>query len=70
MLNSDAARFVTLIKPVLQQIRLLAGFNVVGKKRTKPIAFQLVLRQCCKDNLLVFVARLIEAYTVSAVKFF
>ena len=69
MLNSDAARFVTLIKPVLQQIRLLAGFNVVGKKRTQPIAFQLVLRQCCKDNLLVF-ARLIEAYTVSAVKFF
>ena len=70
MLNSDAARFVTLIKPVLQQIRLLAGFNVVGKKRTQPIAFQLVLRQWCKDNLLVFVARLIEAYTVSVVKFF
>ena len=34
MLNSDAACFTTLIKPVLQQIRLLTGLNVVSKTRT------------------------------------
>ena len=32
-LNSDVARFTTHIKPVLQQIRLLTGFNVSHKTR-------------------------------------
>jgi len=41
-LNSDVARFTTLIKPVLQQIRLLTGLNVFGK--TRNIAIQLVLQ--------------------------
>ena len=36
------------IKPVLQQIRLLTGLNVVGK--TRNTAFQLVLPQCCKTS--------------------
>ena len=43
-LNRDLARFTTHIKPVLQQIRLLTGLNVSGKKRN--IAIQLVLQQC------------------------
>ena len=47
-LNSDVARFTTHIKPVLQQIRLLTGLNVVGK--TRNTAFQLVLPQCCKTS--------------------
>ena len=51
-LDSDVARFTTLIKPVLQQIRLLTGLNVGGK--TRNIAIQLVLQQCCKTKLLVF----------------
>ena len=38
----------THIKPVLQQIRLLTGLNVVGK--TRNTAFQLVLPQCCKTS--------------------
>ena len=46
--NSDVARFTTHIKPVLQQIRLLTGLNVVGK--TRNTAFQLVLPQCCKTS--------------------
>ena len=40
-LNSDVARFITHIKPFLQQIRLLTGLNVSGK--TRNIAIQLVL---------------------------
>ena len=32
-LNSDVARYITHIKPVLQQIRLLTGLNVGGKTR-------------------------------------
>ena len=47
-LNSDVTRFTTHIKPVLQQIRLLTGLNVSGK--TRNIAIQLVLQQCCKTS--------------------
>ena len=54
-LNSDVARFTTHIKPVLQHIRLLTGFNVGGK--THNIAIQLVLQQCCKTSCTFFVAR-------------
>ena len=32
-LNSVVARYITHIKPVLQQIRLLTGLNVGGKTR-------------------------------------
>ena len=39
-LNGDVARFTSDIKPVLQQIRMLTGLNVSGKKRN--IAIQLV----------------------------
>ena len=53
-LNSDVTRFTTHIKPVLQQIRLLAGLNVGGK--TRNIAVQLVLQQCCKTSCTFFVA--------------
>ena len=54
-LNSDVARFTTHIKPVLQQIRLLAGLNTGGK--TRNIAIQLVLQKCCKTSCTFFVAR-------------
>ena len=54
-LNTDVARFTTLIKPVLQQIRLLTGLNVGGK--TLNIAIQLVLQQCCKTSCKLLVAR-------------
>ena len=54
-LNSVVARFTTHIKPVLQQIRLLTGLNVGGK--TRNIAIQLVLQQCCKTSCMFFVAR-------------
>ena len=54
-LNSDVTRFTTHIKPVLQQIRLLTGLNVGGK--TRNIAIQLVLQQCCKTSCTFFVAR-------------
>ena len=40
-LNSDVARFTTLIKPVLQQIRLLTGLNMGGKTRN------IAIRYCC-----------------------
>ena len=46
-MNSDVARFTTHIKTVLQQIRL-TGLNVGGK--TRNIAFELVLQQCCKTS--------------------
>ena len=45
----------TQIKLVLQQIRLLAGLNMGGK--TRNIAFQLVLQQCCRTSCTFFVAR-------------
>ena len=47
-LNSDVARFTTHIKPVLQQIRLVTGLNVIGK--TRNTAIQLVFQQCCKTS--------------------
>ena len=37
-----------VIKPVLQQIRLFTGLNTGGK--TRNIAVQLVLQQCCKTS--------------------
>ena len=36
------------IKPVMQQIRLFTGLNMGGK--TRNIAIQLVLQQCCKTS--------------------
>ena len=54
-LNRDVARFTKHVKPVLQQIRLLTGLTVGGK--TRNIAFQLVLQQCCKTSCTFFVAR-------------
>ena len=54
-LNSDVARFTTHIKPLSQQIRLLTGLNVGGK--TRKIAIQIVLQQCCKASCTLFVAR-------------
>ena len=47
------------MKPVLQQIRLLTGLNVFGK--TRNIAIQLVLQQCCKTSCTFFVSRFTEA---------
>ena len=47
-LTSRVGRFPTHIKPVLQQIRLLTGLNMGGK--TRNIAIQLVLQQCCKTS--------------------
>ena len=47
-LKSDVARFITHIKPFLQQIRLLTGLNMDGK--TCNIAIQLVLLPCCKTS--------------------
>ena len=39
----------------LQQISLLTGLNVGGK--TRDIAIQLVLQQCCNTSCTFFVAR-------------
>ena len=57
VLKSDAARFITLIKSVLQQIRLLTGLNVVSKTRTHRFSarFGAVLQRrvscfCCLFN--------------------
>ena len=47
-LKSDVARFITHIKPFLQQIRLLTGLNMDSK--TCNIAIQLVLLPCCKTS--------------------
>ena len=54
-MKSDLVRFITHIKPVLQQIRLLTGLNEGGK--TRNIAIQLVLQQYCKTCCTFFVGR-------------
>ena len=54
-LNSGVARFTTHIKPVLQQIWLITGLNMGCK--TRNIAIELVLQQCCKTSCKFFVAR-------------
>ena len=53
-LNRDVAMLPEHIKPVLQQIRLLTGLNLSGKKPN--IGFQLILQQCCKTSCTFFVA--------------
>ena len=53
-LNSNVARFITHIRPVLQQIRLLTGLNMGSS--TRNIAIQLVLQHCCKTSCTFFVA--------------
>ena len=58
-LRGHVPHFTTHIKPVLQQIRLLTGLNDGGK--TRNIAFQLVLQQCCITSWMFFVARFTEA---------
>jgi len=50
-LNCDVARFITHIKPVLQQIALLEGLKMESK--TRNIVFQLVLQQCCKTSCML-----------------
>ena len=50
----DVVHFTTHIKPVLQHIRL-TGLNAGGK--TRNIALQLVLQQCCVASCMFFVAR-------------
>ena len=57
-LNNDVACYTTHIKPVLQQMKLLTGLNMGGK--TRNIAIQLVLQQCCKTSCTFFVARFSE----------
>ena len=52
-LYGDVAQFTTNIKPVLQQIRLLTGFNEVVKRATS--LFNSL--QCCKTSCTFFVAR-------------
>ena len=59
-------RFTTHLKPVLQQIRLLTGLNVGGK--TRNIAIQLVLKQCCKTSCTFFVARFSVRLTYTCTK--
>lgn len=54
-LQGDVARFATLVEPVLHQVRLLTGLNVCG--RTCSVAFQLVLRRCCKGSCMFLIAR-------------
>lgn len=46
--NSNVSSFTTHIKPFLQQIWFLTGLNVGDK--TRNIAIQLVLLQCCKTR--------------------
>ena len=57
-LNNDVGRFTTHIIPVLQQIKLLTGLNVGGKSRN--IAFQIVLLQCCKTSCTFLLAVLLK----------
>ena len=45
---------------VLQQIRLLTGLNMGGK--TRNIAIQLVLQQCCKTSCTFCVARFFRTF--------
>ena len=66
-LQSNVARFATLIKYFLHQNRLLTGLNVGGK--TCNIAFQLVLQHCCKTNCMFFVARFSVPLTAQLPKY-
>ena len=59
--NSDVARYNTHIKPVLQQIRLLTGLHMDGK--TRNIAIQLILQQCCKTKCTFFVCPCFGTFT-------
>ena len=54
----------SMFKPVLQEIRLLTGLNMGGK--TRNIAIQLVLQQCCKTSCTFFVAR----FSVPLIRFY
>ena len=73
-LNSDVARFTTLIKPVLQQIRLLTGLNMGGKTRN------IAIRYCCPPfpylvvvaktlNVLQYSYNILEHITIAIVIF-
>ena len=59
-------RFTTHIKPVLQQIRLLTLLNLGSK--TRNIAIQLVLQQCCNTSCTFFVARFSVPLQLNQVK--
>ena len=71
-LNGQTIRFCPLtqstthIKSVLGQIRLLTGLNVGGK--TRNIAIQLVLQQCCNSGCTFFVARFSAPLELNQVK--
>ena len=54
-LNNDVARFTTHIKPVLQQIRLLTGFENAQQRFSTRFAVMLL------NKLHYFVARLTKA---------
>ena len=54
-LNNDVARFTTHIKPVLQQIRLLTGFENAQQRFSTRFAVMLLNKLHC------FVARLTKA---------
>ena len=70
-LDSDVARFTTHIKPALQQIRLLIGLNMRGKRRN--IAIQRVLQQCqlqcCKTSYTFFLVRFTVPLSTSLRRF-
>ena len=54
-LNSEVARFTTHVQTCQQPDLLQDRFDVGGK--TRNIAIQLVLQQCCKTSCMIFVAR-------------
>ena len=54
-LNNDVARFTTHIKPVLQQIRLLTGFENPQQRFSTRFAVMLLNKLHC------FIARLTKA---------
>ena len=56
LVEQRCCAFSTHITPVLQQIRFLLTVLKVGGK-TRNIAIQLVLQQCCKTSFTFFVAR-------------
>ena len=64
-LNSDVARFTTYENKPYNLISCKTGSNMGGK--TRNIAIQLGLQQCCKTSCTLFVARFIAALVLFCV---
>ena len=58
--NINVARFTTHVQTCLSTNQVVNRFDVGGK--TRDIAIQLVLQQCCKTSCTFFVARFTKAF--------